>query len=277
MIHGNKYKRLSDYISMNDEIKLLCAEHGEFKQICRSHLNGFGCKKCSNNEIKSIKFLNEIIGNKGKCLDSIFTGMRFKYNCKCNCGHEWKITGNKIQQGQWCRKCAGSFPKNLNWLNEIANKKGGKCISVEYFGSHRKYKWECDKGHQWEATASHINKDTWCPKCRESKGELAIKKFLIENKIKYEQQKIFEKCKGKRRALPFDFWIPELRTIIEFNGIQHYKQPTGTWNKNFDLTRRKELDQIKIEFCKNNNINFIEISYLEINKVSEILKKLKGD
>ena len=57
---------------------------------------------------------------------------------------------------------------------------------------------------------------------------------------------------------------------IEYNGEQHY-----SFNKFFhktqeDFEHRKTLDQIKIDYCKNNNISLLIIRYDE-----EILPVLK--
>ena len=60
------------------------------------------------------------------------------------------------------------FPKNLSALkrlNEIARKKGGKCLSTEYINNNTKLWWECKEGHKWQATPGSIKTGTWCRKC----------------------------------------------------------------------------------------------------------------
>ncbi|MBU4348311.1 zinc-ribbon domain-containing protein [Patescibacteria group bacterium] len=50
-------------------------------------------------------------------------------------------------------------------MQEIAKKKKGKCLSKKYINTHVKLKWQCKKGHKWEATPAHIKSGEWCPKC----------------------------------------------------------------------------------------------------------------
>jgi hypothetical protein len=54
-------------------------------------------------------------------------------------------------------------------LHEQAAKMGGKCLSDFYVGSEEKYKFECDRGHQWEATFANVLSGTWCPGCKGSR------------------------------------------------------------------------------------------------------------
>jgi very-short-patch-repair endonuclease len=78
------------------------------------------------------------------------------------------------------------------------------------------------------------------------------------------REKIFKNCtntkKGKYcRPLRFDFFIPEINTIIEFDGDQHFRPSKKYGGEKFEVT--KENDQIKNEFCKKNNINLIRVHY----------------
>jgi hypothetical protein len=80
-------------------------------------------------------------------------------------------------------------------LHKIAKEKKGKCLSNEYIGTSKKYKWECSEGHQWESKLSNvIHLGRWCPECGGSKRlsiedmhELAAKfggKMLIKGLCK---------------------------------------------------------------------------------------------
>jgi hypothetical protein len=50
-------------------------------------------------------------------------------------------------------------------MQEIAQKRGGQCISKKYISSQTKLKWKCANGHTWEATANSIKRGRWCPEC----------------------------------------------------------------------------------------------------------------
>ncbi len=90
--------------------------------------------------------------------------------------------------------------------------------------------------------------------------EKQIENFFIENDIKYETEKWFENCRSsKSSTLHFDFWLPELNTLIEYDGIQHIEPIFGKEK----LIEQQKNDKIKNEYCKNNNIKLIRLSYID--------------
>jgi len=59
-IHNNKYDyKLVKYKNIKTKVKLLCPEHGKFKQSPEIHLNGSGCPKCGK-RIQRLKRIKEI-------------------------------------------------------------------------------------------------------------------------------------------------------------------------------------------------------------------------
>ncbi len=54
---------------------------------------------------------------------------------------------------------------SLTEMQKIAESRGGKCISKEYFNAITKMRWKCKKGHVWEARPQDIKRGTWCPPC----------------------------------------------------------------------------------------------------------------
>lgn len=53
----------------------------------------------------------------------------------------------------------------LEELKLVAKNKGGLCLSKKYFGNKNKLKWQCLKGHIWEAKPNGIISGQWCPFC----------------------------------------------------------------------------------------------------------------
>lgn len=109
-----------------------------------------------------------------------------------------------------------------------------------------------------------------CRKCSESKGEKEIRGFLEKNKIEFSREHIFLNCKNKSH-LRFDFYLPSRRTVIEFDGIQHF-QPVEYFGGVTAYNLLKENDKIKNDYCEENYINLIRIRYDQIDKIEEILK-----
>jgi hypothetical protein len=65
--------------------------------------------------------------------------------------------------------------------------------------------------------------------------------------------------------------LPELNICIEYQGIQHYEE-VEFFNKVRSFESQKNYDQIKRNYCRNNNIKLIEISYLDYKNIENILE-----
>ena len=107
---------------------------------------------------------------------------------------------------------------------------------------------------------------------RVSKGENEIISFLIEYNIIFEKEKSFDNCLSlKGNKLRFDFWLPIFNTLVEFDGLHHFKPV----NKHYRAQKTHDLtvvnDEIKNSFCQENNINLIRISYKDIKYISLLL------
>lgn len=114
-----------------------------------------------------------------------------------------------------------------------------------------------------------------CPKCSksESKGECCIRNYLNNNNICFIQQYTFPDCKDKK-VLPFDFYLPKINLIIEYDGKQHF-EPTSSFGTNPEETflYTKKHDNIKNMYCINNNINLLRIPYWDYENIETILNK----
>lgn len=97
--------------------------------------------------------------------------------------------------------------------------------------------------------------------CEEHKsyGERLIKEILNDNGIYYNYNYRFNDCRNIL-PLPFDFYLKDYNTCIEYDGIQHFKAVEFFGGeKAFELT--KQNDAIKNQYCKDNHINLIRIPY----------------
>lgn len=125
----------------------------------------------------------------------------------------------------------------------------------------------------WKIKKYHL-----CSLCSKNTSiyEIEVEKFLINNNIKYIRQKRFKECKNKR-SLPFDFYLSEYNICIEVDGEQHFdKNRIFAYNidKEKDFELRNELDNIKTQYCKDNNIKLLRIPYWEFNKENTYQKSI---
>jgi very-short-patch-repair endonuclease len=83
-------------------------------------------------------------------------------------------------------------------------------------------------------------------------------------------KKRFNECRNVRE-LPFDFYLPKLNICIEYDGLQHFS-PIDKWGGDDRFSNIKTSDNIKNNFCIQNNIKIIRIPYTEYDNIDNILK-----
>lgn len=274
-VHNNKYDySLVDYINNKKKVIIICPLHGEFDQIPKDHLNGSGCKNCRIMNADVFASRVKEINSKFTCIE--FNGFRKKATILCEIHGEFKSLPNNILRGQNCPKC--SIKNKIKWTNDdfiIKSKElHGDRFSYDstcFNNVKDKLVITCTKHGDFMVTPNqHISSLSGCPKCNTSKGENKILKYLNKNNIKYNYQHKFDNCKGKSGyKLIFDFYIEEYNTIIEYDGVQHFK-PIDIFGKE-SYFKTRENDIVKDLFCIENKIKIIRIPYTNYEYIDDIL------
>lgn len=269
---------LVNYINDQTKIKIICKKHGEFEQLPKFHLNGFGCQKCKYDKITLIIKLdtNQFIEKAKKIHNNKYNydlvnyiNSKNKVKIICNTHGQFELIAGQHLIGRGCQLCS-SNKLNNNLFIEKAKVIHGDIYNydlVKYFSSKINVKINCLTHGVFEQKPNHHLSGAGCPICKESRGEREIKDFLLNNNIEFIRQYKFLNCKNKRQ-LPFDFYLPLYNICIEFNGRQHYEEVIY-WGGDKFLEKQKNRDRIKKEFCETNNIKL-----LIIDDIKEI-KKLK--
>lgn len=102
-----------------------------------------------------------------------------------------------------------------------------------------------------------------------SYGETLVFKYLSKLDLDFKFQYRFNITGMRRKPYDFGININNQTFIIEFYGQQHYK-PVYWGNKN-NLEKRQQIDKLKQEYCKNNNIPLLIISYKEIDNIKILI------
>lgn len=277
-IHGDKYDYSEvKYEGARNKVKIWCKRCQQyFYQTPGIHLKGCNCPTCVKRDKADTKEIfiekaTRVYGDKYDYseVDFINYHTRVKIKCKkcnryfyCNpashlrgsgCSHCRKEEINKIQT-----KTKEQFIIDANKVHDFRY----DYSKSKYINAQTKVEIICKKcGYSfWQTPANHLNKKG-CPRCNTSKGEIATEKYLKDHEIKYETQKYFKECKYKKE-LPFDFYLPEHKICIEYQGQQHYTA-VERWGGEKSLELQKLRDQIKRDYCKEHNIKLIEIKYNE--------------
>lgn len=109
-----------------------------------------------------------------------------------------------------------------------------------------------------------------CPICNSSKGEIKIQNLLEELNIDFKKNKTFKKCKYKS-LLKFDFYLPDYNTCIEYDGRQHF-ETVEAWGGKLNLQEIQKRDEIKNNFCLNNQISLLRIKYTNLKETENIIR-----
>lgn len=279
IIHGQKYNySITKYEGSRNKVKIICKVHGIFEQLAYNHLLGKECNMCKPNfgekltKIDFIKKSNDIhkFEYDYSLVDYINNKTKVKIICKKHGIFEQEPRNHL--SGMKCATCKGN--KKLSKLDFIErcsvifNNKYDYSFS-EIDGTKSKTKIICPKHGEFEQVVDSHLRGHGCASCNDSKGEKIISWFLDKNNIRYEKQKMFDKCRDIRK-LKFDFYIPDINTCIEFDGKHHFEKIEFGQKKLEDTIKK---DKIKNIFCLENKIVLIRISY-EQNIVEELEKKI---
>lgn len=296
--HGDKYDYFNTvYLSFKKKTEIICRKHNTYKQPPVSHLNSSGCKLCANENMKNFvdysksskrekmntkKFIlrsKKIFGNFYNYSKTKYARMKDEIIIICPKHGEFKQIAHNHLNGNGCSECAIEKAKMRNLekrINDFIQKSkykyhdlyDYKFVKETYINQHSKVKIICNKcGLIFKITPSAHIQGEGCSFCNFSKGEIVIKSYLENNNIEFIQQYKFEECKDKR-PLPFDFYIQQYNLCIEYDGLGHFQKvdyygkcTNDKLQKNFKYVQKH--DKIKTEYCKNNNINLLRISYKE--------------
>lgn len=187
-----------------------------------------------------------------------------------------KISLKKFyDKNQGCKYCAREKHSINHRVSESECKELCCNIGLKYIESyiknqHTHIDFICpehsNKGIQTFSVTQLRQSKYGCKYCNMAKykNEEIINDVLLSWNLKFGRQESFDGCRDKN-ALPFDFYIPCYNLLIEYQGEHHYKvikRGNMTYEEaleNFKLIQYH--DQIKRDYCFNNNINYIEIPY----------------
>ena len=216
--------------------------------------------------------------------------------------HSYDILCYSFVAGNRCLYCASKKVHLLDSLGTLypqvldiwSNK--NKISPYEYPPkSHQYVYWKCPEGkHEdyYRSIDSSNNHNFRCPECNNSKGEEMISINLINKgfvKISQEEfNKLIDNNKYNKNyyipqmkydglvglgngLLSYDFYIPKLNHLIEYQGEMHERFIRGIHKSIKDFEKQQEHDRRKKEYAQIHNINLLEIWYWDFDKIEKIL------
>ena len=284
--HNGKFNYSKvNYINSITKVIIICKEHGEFSQRPDAHTNrGDGCPLCKADNMRSNVFnfvekASLIHKDRYDYNNVIYKGVYENVEIICKIHGCFTQTPNSHLKGRDCPKCN---EYNLKLDKEEFIKKAIKIHgdrynydNINYIDSRTKLEIMCYEHGIFNQLSNNHLQNHGCPLCDKSKGEIKIENLLKENYINYKTQYTFDDLKDKR-LLKFDFGIldkrKDLKCLIEFNGKQHYTKDDFMHKTENDFNDSQHRDQLKINYCNENNIPLYIIRYDE--NITERLQKI---
>ncbi len=274
---STEYKNAKDKII----IKFSCGHTQEttydrFRKITDKTI----CKKCKKIGGKTIKLTYQEIKiniekEKYLLLSDEYKNAHTPLEVKCPKGHEYSVEWANWQQGYRCPYCGGTKKKEFKEIKDFIESQGFELLSNEYKNNETLLEVSCGKHDSYFVTFGNFQQGKRCPHCIESKGEKRIREVLDCNNIEYIPQYKYNDCKDKK-VLPFDFYLPQYNTCIEYDGQQHYHNDRfGMNEEDFEIIVLH--DKIKTQYCIENNIKLIRIPYWEFDNIEDtIITQIKN-
>lgn len=239
-------------------------------------------KKFKNNTFNKITYttesVSEFMSNFGYTLLSEYKQANAHLNIKCPNNHEYPASWSKFMRGRRCPICAKD-----NKRKQVEKQVNNFLEKTESFLLEHKLKLieqssyvnrnvselivKCENDHTTTIKYSQLY-DNYIPFCticeislNKSSGEREMSKTIQGLDVEFETEWHFNKhpqLKGTGTTyLRFDFFLPDYNLVIEYDGEQHFKD-IPHWSSLKSLQRR---DQIKNQFCLDNNIRLLRIPY----------------
>lgn len=293
-IVGDEYTVLSEYQNNKKKITI---SHNVCQEIYSvrpdNFLSGKRCPKCSKKKVADkqrrtqeefVQEVANILGQEYTVLGEYLASLKPVKMRHNTCGNEYVALPNNILRGATCLECAnksrniGNRKTHNEFIAEVNEHLLGEYKVLSTYESAFKHV-EVEHvvcGNKYSVTPDNLLRGRRCRCITESKGVVLIGKILQNMGMPFEKEYTFEDCRHIKK-LRFDFMVMDKDKpviAIEYDGRQHF-EPIDYYGgeRFFSLTVMR--DEIKNEYCKNNNIKIVRIPYTYSEKqIEELIVRL---
>ena len=280
--------------SLKIKFKHLLCETVFERRPDRVYKNGLTCPKCYKEKPSHLRkspeqYRQNFIEVYGDYLNltSDYTHGENKINVECPEGHSWWSDPFYLLKGKGCPSCnkknyvSPLKKSHQQFAQEMQDKFGDEYSILGEYELFNKPLFIRHNicGHEWNPIASNVYSSGSCPRCRQSKGEREIRKYLTNNSMTFEGEYVFEDCRGEKYSLRYDFCVlkdSRICFLIEYDGEFHFqenKMYKDEFKRKQKFKELKERDQIKTDYCKSNNLPLLRIPYWEYSNIKNILNE----
>lgn len=242
---GFDYSKVQDtFTSYDNDVTLICPKHGEFKIKFRTLMDKRNISMCPECLHERISFTED------QAIEKINESISYK----------------------------NSLGFSIKFLGFLNNK---------WEGNTTKLILHCDIHNKtWNTTTfNNFMKEGMigCPMCAaEHRRIISIKedmcyKLLLKyiNNYKINRQFLitaYDSVCKRIRNIFVDFFIEELNLVVEYDGEQHYQFLPYFKKDYIGFIDQVNRDNCLKNYCKENSINLLRISYKDNNRLEEVIK-----
>lgn len=274
------------YVDAHIPVSIIC-EDGHPTSIIPNNLkSGQGiCRACAglDPKVAEQKFINRVKELGGTVIGK-YSYSHIPVEALCPIGHICTPTPQNVNRVQnICLKCSsGQYEAELNFIARV-NQLGGKIMSP-YVNNYTPVDVLCKNNHECSIYPTNIQAGyVLCSICDGSKGENLVVKSLDLLGLKYISQ---YKLPGKSFRYDFATGINLINTVIEWDGIQHFKfndlfhktTENFIYGQNCDREKTKDIINlgckiIRIDYkCGNKSIEEIaQFIYLSLQSNNQLI------
>lgn len=270
----------TEYATNSTKLHWECKAGHQWLAVPATVRRGMWCPFCSGNARLTIEAMHHLAREHGGlCLSETYVNTTTALLWQCAAGHQFKVPPKIIRRGHWCPKCGGSYPLNLEEMQALAVRRGGKCLSPEYVNADTKLTWQCAEGHIWPATPMHVKQGQWCKVCSAGFGE-GICKVAFESIFGRVFQRVNPPWLVTREGnrLQLDGYCKSLALAFEHQGQQHFSYVAHFHRDDQDYERRTDYDAQKREICGKHGVALICIPEIpRLLKLENVVPFIVGE
>lgn len=239
-------------------------------------------KSCGCLKVNAVEKYNYLIGQKINKWTILEIKMGEKVccaTCICECGtvkqvNVYNLLNNKTKDCGCGRKKMLRETRSKN----LIGMRFGKLVAIELLEESNKfnrrlYKCKCDCGNEIIVPSSSLTTNhTLSCGCLLSYYNMYIDMLLDKLNITHKKEKVVY---IENIMYRFDFYLPDYNLMIEYDGEQHYmpvnfgENDMETMEENLKI--RQKNDEIKNNYCNENNISLLRIPYWEKQNIDNII------
>lgn len=279
-VHNNKYDYSlitnETFKNLKDIVYIKCPEHTVFPKNAGSHVYGYGCNECNNHTAKMtncifLKKAKKLYENKYEYPNlNIENGNKSKIKILCKRKHiTIKIVADHLN-GSECTMCNKIdkfliLAKNTH-LNRFDYSRINYIKNV-----NESVEIICSEHGVFEQKPCNHIKGYGCWLCSESNGERRVRLYLKNKNINHKREiRITNELFNEMR---YDFYLPERKIFIEYDGEQHFDPSYGSKHKLFERNNHK-IDAGKDMYVSYISATLIRIHYKDFKNVETILDNI---